>query len=62
MKKIILNINDDVFTDLVNAIFIRKLSSSYGGIIDNAINKILESIKDNKKETILEYKNKQDNK
>ena len=58
MKKIILHINDDVHTDLTSAIFIRKLSSSYGGIIDNAINKILESIKDNKKETTLEYKTK----
>ena len=58
MKKIILNINDDVYTDLTSAIFIRKLSSSYGGIIDNGINKILESIKDNKKETTLEYKTK----
>ena len=56
MKKIILYINDDVYTDLTSAIFIRKLSSSYGGVTDNAINKILESIKDNKKKTTLEYK------
>ena len=42
MKKIIVNINEDVYTDLTSAIFIRKLSSSYGGVIDNAINKILE--------------------
>ena len=58
MKKITLKISDDLYKDLNNSIFAKKLSCSYGGLIDGVLNKILSSIKDNKKEIILEYKTK----
>ena len=58
MKKITLKISEDLYKDLNNSIFDKKLSCSYGGLIDGVLNKILSSIKDNKKEIILEYKTK----
>ena len=56
MKEIKLIINDDVFSDLKNSIFARKLAVAHGGIQDLAIDKIIKAINNNEKEIKLQYK------
>ena len=56
MKEIKLLIDDKVYSDLVNAVFARKLAVGFGGVTDLAINKILSKIKEGDKEVTLQYK------
>ena len=58
MKEIKLIIDDDVYRDLKNAIFARKLAVSNSGLQDVAIDKIIKAINDDDKEITLQYKNK----
>ena len=58
MKEIKLIINDDVYRDLKNSIFARKLAANNSGLQDAAIDKIIKAINDDEKEITLQYKNK----
>jgi hypothetical protein len=58
LKEIKLIIEDDVYRDLKNSIFARKLAANNSGLQDAAIDKIINAINDDEKKITLQYKNK----
>ena len=56
MKVIKLKIDDKVYGRVKTAVFARKLASSYGGLVDNFTDVIIEAIADGKKEKHIYFK------
>ena len=59
MKKIIIEIEEDVIKGLNDYLMSKKIAQSIGGIGDMFINKLLLKLQDNEKEWNCRFKNKQ---
>ena len=60
MKKIVLSMDDNVFTELRSAMGVRGLSGVAYGIIDEMIVKLVEAMQDGKEEKHFSFKDKDD--
>ena len=60
MKKIIIEIEEDVIKALKDYLEIKKMSQNIGGIGDMFINKLLLKLQDNEKKWHCRFKNKSD--
>jgi len=59
MKKIIIEIEEDVIKALNDYLMSKKIAQSIGGIGDMFINKLLLKLQDNEKKWHCRFKNKQ---
>ncbi len=56
MKTIILHIEEDVIKALRSHLTVKLLAQSFGGISDQALNKIIEAIEKDQSEFTLKFK------
>ena len=61
MKKITLNISDEVFKDLSQAMTVRILVGASHGIVDETVGKIIDGIRNEQKEIAIVYKKEMEN-
>lgn len=56
MKEITITIDDDVFTELERAIFVKTIAGKDGGVIDEFVKKTIQAIKENNKNKHFSFK------